>query len=265
MEIQDQNRGSENENMENRWRHHHNPAGKVFAGILVVAVGGLLMARQLGADIPHWVLSWKMLLIAIGLFVGLKHSFRTWGWMMPVLVGGVFLLEDFVPGMALHTFFWPVMLMFIGLMIIFKPRRHHRYKHWKHGQWRQDNCGNWNKDSGFNSSEDLLDAVAVFGSVKKNIISKNFKGGEATCVFGGGMINLLQADINGNAILEINAVFGGIKLYVPQHWQIQTTDLVTVMGGIDDKRATQNHASIQENKVLVLKGAAVFGGIEILN
>lgn len=114
------------------------------------------------------------------------------------------------------------------------------------------------------SSEDALEASVVFGSIKKNIISKDFKGGEVNCVFGGAVINLTQADINGKAVLEVNCVFGGAKLIVPQHWQVQAGELVTVMGGIDDKRPQQG-ASANTDKILVLKGSAVFGGIEILN
>ncbi|MGZ4082329.1 MAG: LiaF transmembrane domain-containing protein, partial [Bacteroidia bacterium] len=176
MEIENQN---EEHGPGNRWsrEHYHSPLGKIFAGILVVCAGALLLAKKMGADIPHWLFSWKTMLIAVGLFVGFKHGFRSWKWVIPVLIGGVFLVEDFVGGVEIHTFFWPVMIMFIGLMIIFKPRsrRHEGWRRMKHeyrAKWEKD-CGN----AGFNSSDDLLDAVAVFGSVKKNIISKDFKGG----------------------------------------------------------------------------------------
>jgi predicted membrane protein len=264
MEIHNQNEEQGQGSRWNRHDHYHSPMGKIFAGILVVGVGAVLLAKQMGVDFPHWLLSWKMMLIALGFYLGFKHAFRNLKWLIPIVIGGVFLIEDFFPGTEIHTFFWPIMLMFVGLIIIFKPRNrnHEKWRRWK-DEYREKwdgNCGS----AGFNSSDDLLDAVAVFGSVKKNIISKDFKGGEATCCFGGAMINLTQADINGKAVLELNAVFGGIKLYVPQHWQVQTAELVTVMGGIDDKRGSQN-ASINSDKILVLRGSAVFGGIEILN
>jgi predicted membrane protein len=262
MEIHNQN---EEQGQENKWRgHYHSPAGKVFAGILVVGVGAVLLARQMGADFPHWLFSWKTMLIAVGLYIGFKHAFRNWKWVIPIMIGGAFLLEDFFPGMEIHSFFWPILVMFIGLMIIFKPRSR-RHEKWK--QWRDEHRGKWDRNcenAGFNSSDDLLDTVAVFGGVKKNVISKNFKGGEVTCCFGGAQINLSQADLNEKAVLEVNAIFGGVKLIVPQHWELQTSELVTVMGGIEDKRPQQS-APVTSGKILVLKGSAIFGGIEILN
>ena len=262
MEIQNQNEGQENQN---KWlNHHHSPAGKVFAGILVVAVGAVLLSKQLGVEYPHWLFSWKMLLIAIGLFIGFKHSFRNFKGIIPIIIGLAFLMEDFFPNMEISMYFWPIMLMVIGLIIIFKPRKSHHDK-WR--RWKNEHRAKWEgcfENRGFNSSDDQLDTVAIFGSVKKNIISKDFKGGEVTCVFGGAVINLSQADINGKVELEVNTVFGGAKIIVPQNWEIQTSELVTVMGGIDDKRPQQNTA-MSSDKILVLKGSAVFGGIEILN
>jgi len=267
MERIDQTNEQNNDQNCNKWHNrHHSPAGKVFAGILVVAIGALLLAREMGATLPHWLFSWKMLLIAIGLFVGFKHSFRNFSWVVLILIGGAFLIEDFFPGTEIHTFFWPIMLMFIGLMIIFKPRR--RWNGGRYGRWNESRHAKWDTKhvyrEGSNSSDDMLDTVSVFGGIKKNIISKDFKGGEVNCYFGGAEINLSQADINGTVILELNTVFGGAKLIVPPHWQVQSSDLVAVMGGIDDKRPQQN-VSLNSDKVLVLKGTAVFGGIEILN
>ena len=41
--------------------------GRAIAGLIVVIVGTLLLAREVGADIPYWFFSWHMLLIAFGL------------------------------------------------------------------------------------------------------------------------------------------------------------------------------------------------------
>ena len=54
--------------------------GKVFGGILVVIAGSLFLGRELGAEIPHWMFTWKAFLIALGLLIGVKHNFRNAGW-----------------------------------------------------------------------------------------------------------------------------------------------------------------------------------------
>ena len=78
---------------------------------------------------------------------------------------------------------------------------------------------------------------------------------------GGAEINMMQADIQGKVALEITQVMGGTKLIVPSHWRIQTSEVVSILGGIDDKRPVQGN--IDENKVLVISGTSILGGLEI--
>ena len=92
----------------------------------MVAVGTLFLMRELGSEIPHWIFSWKTLLIGIGLVGFIKHGFRRAGWLIPVLIGGVFLVSDLYPDMALKSVLWPVLIILIGLFIMFKPRKHYR-------------------------------------------------------------------------------------------------------------------------------------------
>ena len=53
-----------------------------------------------------------------------------------------------------------------------------------------------------------------------------------------------------------------MKLIVPANWEIQTTEIDTVFGGIEDKRP-QQAVGTNPDKVLILKGSVVFGGIDI--
>jgi len=170
----------------------------------------------------------------------------------------------------------------IGIAMIFKPRRKHQHRHWKrfhgrkfgrhdHHQWREfyekkyGKEGNYNYDECFaketSSSDDIIDFTTFMGSVKKNILSKNFKGGDVSNVFGGTELNLSQADIENTATLDLHNVFGGTRLIVPANWEIHS-ELVSVMGSIEDKRPIQPLNS-DNTKILVLKGTTFMGGIEI--
>ena len=112
------------------------------------------------------------------------------------------------------------------------------------------------------SSEDYIDATTIFGGIHKNILSKNFKGGDITIFMGGAELNLSQADIQGTAALDITQIMGGTKIIVPSHWEIRS-QLTSVFGNIEDKR--QNIGNTDPNKVLIIDGSSVFGGIEIRN
>jgi len=83
-----------------------------------------------------------------------------------------------------------------------------------------------------------------------------------TIFMGGAELNLAQADINGTVTLDITQVMGGTKLIVPPHWEIRS-NLTSVFGSIEDKRQQDKVAN--PDKVLVLDGTSIFGGIEIRN
>lgn len=237
-------------------------SGKVLSGLVVVAVGCVLLANRLGADIPNWVISWPMLLIAIGFYVGAKHSFRNLTWLIPVLIGSVFLIDRIVPELFFRPYLWPIAIIAVGLFIIFNPgkmggRRWGRQDSWGMG------TGASNQDSGSTTrGDEYLDSVSIFGGVQKNIVTKNFKGGEVTTLFGGSSINLSQADIKDTAVLELTQIFGGATLVIPANWRLQS-EMVSVFGGIEDKRLIQKEQSDEGAKTLVLKGTSIFGGLEI--
>ena len=253
METSDKNSGAAVRRPENN-SGQCNRSGRVIGGLLIVAIGVVFLARQAGVYIPGWVLSLETILIALGLYIGFRHSFKGGVWLIPILIGGFLLVDDFYPEYDLGDFFWPLVLIGVGLFIIFRSGRKHR-------DWRK-----WDEKHTVteNTSEDYLDSTVVFGGIKKNIISKNFMGGEAVTVFGGSEINLTQADINGTVVVDLTQIFGGTKLIVPAHWQVQSADLVAVFGGVDDKRPmTANAVTEVTNKILILKGTCLLGGIEI--
>ncbi|WP_333819509.1 LiaF transmembrane domain-containing protein [Ohtaekwangia sp.] len=247
--------------------YHNNPSGRAWAGLVIVVVGGVLLAKRAGADLPSWLFTWPMIPIVFGIFAGAKHRFRHWGWLIPVAIGFIFLSEQFVD-ISIAQYFWPLFIIVIGLAMIFRPKRNreHAWRRWEERRHRRFGGDRFNNDrftdvNTQNTEEDYIDAVTVFGGAKKVIISKDFKGGEATTFFGGVEINLMQADINGKAELELVQVFGGTKLVVPSNWKIQTEELVSVFGGLDDKR--KNITTPDPDKILVLRGTCVFGGIDI--
>lgn len=229
---------------------------RVLGGLVVLAVGAVIMAYQLGADIPKWILSWPMFLIALGIYIGARHSFRNWGWMVPVLIGTAFLVDRIFWDINIKPFIWPGIIILVGLFMIFRPKR------------KAGDAIDWTtfKFEGPTTTgspdEEILDNVNVFGSTKKNILSKNFKGGDVVSFFGGCELNLTQADIHGPVLLEVTTIFGGGKLIVPSNWKVQS-EIVSVFGGVDDRRLIQSNANVDSNKVLILRGTCVFGGLEI--
>lgn len=243
-----------------------NQNSRRWSGIFLLAVGGVLLANKLGAPIPHWLMSWQIFVIALGLLIGVRHQFRNPSWIVLVGLGSAWLLDDYYPELSLRNYIWPVILIVIGISFIMNPKR----ANWiTGGNWRrrlQPKQNNWyggphaTGDDIADTTEERVDITAFFGGVKKRIFSKNFRGGDITAFMGGVEIDLAQADIQGGARLDMSAVFGGIKLIVPADWEVRN-EATAVFGGIEDKRTTP--AIFNSRKLLILDGVAVFGGIEL--
>lgn len=241
--------------------------GRILGGLVVVVFGVLFLLRALEFELPGFLFTWPMFMIGIGLYVGARHQFQKPGWVILVGLGAFFLTLKAYPDLQVHKFFWPIIVIAIGLFIMFKPRRwqNQYYRDWKkqykHG-WHAAHQHAHAEQAEMPEGSDSFEVIAIFGGAKRNVFNKNFKGGEVTAIFGGADISLMQADIEGTAILELNNIFGGTKLLVPAHWEVQS-DIVTILGGVEDKRPMHVNDPGATKKVLVLKGVCVFGGVDI--
>lgn len=251
-----------------------NRSGKVWAGLFIVGIGALLLLRNFGLDIPHWVFSWSTWLIVIGLFVGARHNFRNSGWFVMVLIGAYFTLKDIFRDYDMSNVVFPIMLLALGIYLILKPKNNCKdvNNRW---QRRRNRFGNrfdstnplgqapneptGDAQQGYNAT-DYIDSVNIFGGSNQIIYSKNLKGGEIIAVFGGGDINLIQADFENQLTLDVTAIFGGLKIVVPATWQIKS-EVTAIFGGVDDKRGMYPAAE-HADKLLIIRGVVLFGGVE---
>jgi predicted membrane protein len=234
-------------------------SGNAMGGALLFIIGFVLLALQLDfIFLPRWVLSWPMILIVIGLFIGFKSSFQKPSWIILILIGSVFLLDDIL-FFDIKVYFWPILIMGIGLWLILRPKRKYlRENNYRGEQYKASNDETY---TGNYSDEEVVISTTVFGGMKKNIISKNFKGGEVVSVFGGTELNLMQADIQHPIVLEATQIFGGTTLILPAHWQVKS-EVVAILGGVDDKRPVMAQG-YDPNKVIILKGTSLFGGLSL--
>jgi predicted membrane protein len=232
-----------------------------WIGLTLLGVGVLILLRNLDLPLPSILFSWPMILIVIGLVIALKEGFKGSSWVVLMSLGGFFLFMKLYPEWELRNFIAPAILIAIGLSFILRRKTPVIEKK---KDFTMDQSFNTYSAAtevpGSTEEADLIDVAAVFGAVKKNVYSKNFQGGEAVSIFGGSEINLMHADFNGTIKLEIVNIFGGTTLFIPAHWQIRS-EATAIFGAIEDKR--QRPAGISTDKVLVIEGFVMFGGIDI--
>lgn len=254
-----------------------NNTNRICGGLIIIGVGLVFLLRNFGVYIPDWIFSWHILLIIIGLLIGYKRNFNGPGWIILILVGAFFTAKAVI-GFDIAKYYFPMIFIALGLLLLFKPKRSafdrdRRCKaRWKRRMRRKyANMGDFtmpgedqnNPEVAPVDKNDILDSISIFGGNQHKVYSRNFKGGDVIAVFGGADINLTQADFDGVIKLDVVAVFGGVKLVVPAGWEVKS-EVTAIFGGLDDKR-TLGVVETEPRKVLIIEGVAMFGGVEIRN
>jgi len=240
-----------------RTRHHghfdqrsHANARRSW-GVILVLLAMVIFLRIfdiLPYGIWHAIISWEMLLVAIGLLSLINNR---------SVVPGIILIALGLYFGAMHyldlpyyfkQIFWPSLILLVGVYLIVAPPRYFR---------------SIKRSSKVGEERDFIDEVSVFGGGDRIVTSQNFKGGRLLSIFGGSKINLMNAKLaDGPQIIDTLSVFGGSTLVVPAGWTVRV-EVVAVFGGFNDKRERLHNIVYDQHTMLVVKGLAIFGGGEV--
>jgi Cell wall-active antibiotics response 4TMS YvqF/Domain of unknown function (DUF5668) len=259
-------------------RYYHN-RDRYFAwnGAVLLVLGVILLLDRLGiVSVSEVMRFWPVLLVAGGtvLMVELRSlAARTTG---AVLVAGGVILQaanlGFLP--VRGEVFWPVVLIGIGVILMgraLEARNRPPLEIPPEQPERPDFAGRfWEGAERFREGAERFarnlesrhgGPAAVFSHVKSRVTDQNFETIKVVAVFGGFELDLRQAGIRGDhAVVEAEAVFGGIEIIVPEDWEVIPRG-TGVFGGFSDETRTPERPA----KSLIVTGAGVFGGVIITN
>jgi predicted membrane protein len=228
---------------------------KNWLGIILVILGALFLLDNYGLfwfNLHPLIFGWHTIFLIIGIVLVVNHKNSLIGYIL-IGIGLIDVLK--------HSFFfnidfndfWPLILLGLGLWLILS-RRERQIIHAKFSI-----PGN-EKTTIDSSVFDTIDEVCVFNNVHKTINSSNFKGGTITSIFGSVKLDLTSAKLApGENNLEINNIFGSIKIRVPQGWKV-LVNVSSIFGGFEDKRFGGLFKTEESQGILVIKGASIFGG-----
>jgi predicted membrane protein len=238
------------------------PRGSLFALMLII-VGALLFLDNLGiVPIQDIRAYWPIFIVIFGVQIldrgrsriAIIWSFALVAWGTLLILGNLQIIH--VSG----SVFWPVMLIAAGISMLVNPSHFHEWPERlrKYSQIRPPSS----RQSFFGNK---LQESVVFASLNRRVETQQFEGGKVDAVFGSIELDLSEASISSpdrRASLEANAVFGGIEITVPRTWKVIMKG-AAVFGGCDDKTVPPRPEPGFEPPILIITGAAVFGGIEI--
>lgn len=230
-------------------------------GLIIAALGLGLLLNQMGVlPFDPFQRFWPLLLIVFGVMNLLTQSGRFFGFL---LIGAGTVLQLNKLGIVHLSFaeLWPLAIIAVGLLVMWgslETRAVMRSKVLEGLRQRVQQA----KDAAYDPQVGL-NAVAVFGGCERRV-SGYFQGGKATAVFGGIELDLRDSNMETDAVLEVNCIFGGVEIRVPETWNVHSRSL-PVFGGYDDQTRQPRIEPGAKSKTLFITGMVVFGGVEIKN
>lgn len=221
-------------------RRRDNPWIALVIGLSILAYGIIAWLDHLGRidgdDFLRW---WALILIGISIahFVN-----RQWIGGMIWLIFGLALMPPlpFLPDLHFTQLLgiWPLLISFAGVTLIMQALR----------PAAKDQRG-------------AFRALAWMGGSGRTINTRDFTGGDAIVVMGACELNLANAKIEREAVIDVLAFWGGIDIRVPKDWIIES-HVTPLLGGYSNRTVNPTEG---DGPRLIVRGASIMGGVEVRN
>jgi len=216
---------------------------RLIIGAFIVLLGTGLLLDQTGLSNEFridWLFSnlWPLFLLILGVSFLVRNNVVP-GIILTFL--GVSFLSSSLFDWNVWGLIWPMFIIGAGLMVLFRG-----------------NLAGVNK---IKASGRKVDASAIFWGADKKISSENYEGGDINCIFGGVEYDLSHVKVaDKGAVLNVNLIFGGIEIRVPQNIEI-INNVSAVAAGVEDQTSVTDKPA----GTITLTGSALFGGLEVKN
>jgi predicted membrane protein len=231
----------------------------MLAGIVLIALGTLFLLDHMGiVEAGRLFRFWPLIIVLVGLVKFLNARSRV-GGAITVVIGVLLQLSQLGYMHLTWGTLWPVILIAAGLAMIWSRFEMPKFT-------TPTGTAGMGSVSGA-SSYDTLNEYSLFGGIERRMHTNSFRGGSIVAVFGGVEVDFRSAEIEGEeAVVYVEAVFGGIELKVPERWKVVFQGQSIFGGYSDETRPPLADAlGTAPRKMLTLRGKAVFGGINVKN
>lgn len=219
----------------------------VLWGIVLVIVGVIIGTNSFGlTNINIFFDGWWTLFIIIPCFIGLFTDKDKIGSIIGLLVGVILLLSfnGIIDFDTIWKLLLPCIIVIIGLSLIFKNVFNTKVneKIRKLNSLKKDNKGYF----------------AAFSGQNIDLSNEEFTGTDINAVFGGVKLDLRNAKIDKDALINASGIFGGVTILVPEDVNVKVKS-TSLFGGVDNKIKNDNTNS----KTIYINATCLFGGVDI--
>lgn len=161
-----------------------------------------------------------------------------------LIIGLLFLLSawDILPSGIVFKLFFPILLVLIGCNILFKDSV--QKKHFK--------------DTNTSYRSDSPEYNAVFSGQKITCDNEIFTGATLNSIFGSIDLDLRNAYLQEDIVINCTTVFGGTDIRVPSSVNVQVSS-VPIFGGVSNRVKNRNPGA----PTIFINATCMFGGIDI--
>ena len=213
-------------------------------GAVFIVIGLVLGLNALGVtNIDIFFDGWWSLFIIVPSVVSIIKNYKDVSAYIWLAIGIALLLsaQGILDMSVIGKLILPAVLVAIGVGIIFKDRVSSRANE------EIDELNKSNKEEFY----------ATFSGQKLNFAGDEFKGVSLNAIFGGIDLDLKNANIVEDKIINATSVFGGINIFVPENVNIQVKS-TSIFGGVNNKTKNKD-----EQPTIYVKAFCLFGGVDI--
>lgn len=220
----------------------------VIIGLLFVLLGVSLALKAFGYDFEIFFDGWWALFIIIPSFAGLFERRDRTSSLIGLGVGVLLLLsaQDIITWQMFGKLIVSFIFLMIGLSMVFrKSYTSHEFK-----------------GESVTGTPEFKNYSAFFGGRNIRYDNQEFKGANISVVCGGIDLNLRNAIINSDVIIEASIALGGMDIFVPNNVNVEI-DCTPILGGVDNKTVTPISSEGKPTPTIYIKATCILGGIDV--
>ena len=220
----------------------------ILWGIVLVIIGVIVGLNALNiTNIDIFFNGWWTLFIIIPSLIGLLKEKDKTGNIIGLIIGVVLLLgvQNIIDFDLIWKLILPVIIIIVGLSLIFGNNLNKKIN---------NEIKKINNKKGKNE-----EYCSTFSEQKIDFDDEEFKGVSLTAVFGGITLDLRNAKINEDVVINTTSVFGGIDIYVPDNIKIKVKS-TSIFGGVDNKKIKNDN---EKEHIIYINASCIFGGVDI--
>ena len=219
----------------------------IIWGLVLIAIGVIIAGNSLHIfNVDLFFDGWWTLFIIIPCSIGLLTDKDKGGSLIGLLVGVLLLLA--CQNVIDFDMFWkilvPTIIIICGLTLVFRSI---------FGRKIKEDIEKLNKKIGEDGT-----ISAVFSEQNISCNDQEFKGNNLSAIFGGIELDLRNAKIKEDVVINATAIFGGIEIIASDDVNIVLKSN-SVFGGAENKRDGKN----EKKHTVYVNATCIFGGLEI--